>query len=76
MLRAVAPVCFASRFCAWFPAEIAMTEGELFFMPVVAQPDLNLSLARHKVTGDLYLEVYRTSGAEPETRVTLVRCRR
>lgn len=75
MLRAVAPVSSLRGFCAWFPAEIAMTEGELFFMPVVAQPDLNLSSAPQG-EGDLYLEVYRTSGAEPETRVTLVRCRR
>ena len=53
-----------------------MTEGELFFMPVVAQPDLNLSSARHKVRG-IYISKYTsTSGAEPETRVTLVRCRR
>ena len=34
-----------------------MTEGELFFMPVVAQPDLNLSSARYKVRG-IYISKY------------------
>jgi hypothetical protein len=34
------------------------------------------SSARHKAEGDPYLEVNRTLGTEPETRVTLVRCRR
>ena len=53
-----------------------MTEGELFFMPVVAQPDFEPLFGAPQGEGDLYLEVYRTSGAEPETRVTLVRCRR
>jgi hypothetical protein len=38
--------------------------------------DLNPSSARHKAEGDPYLEVNRTPGTEPETRVTLVRCRR
>jgi len=32
--------------------------------------------ASHKAEGDPYLEVNRTPGTEPETRVTLVRCRR
>jgi hypothetical protein len=73
MLRAFAPVCFASQILRLVSSDnrrrviFYAGRGATRFEPLFGAP---------QGEGDLYLEVYRTSGAEPETRVTLVRCRR
>lgn len=76
MLRAVAPVCFASRILRLVSSGNRDDRRRVIFYAGRGATRFEPLFGAPQGEGDLYLEVYRTSGAEPETRVTLVRSRR